>query len=683
MNMKYMRSSKRLTAIFFLAIAMNTLANGDNVTVDCRHPKPVSRMLFGWHYEEIGMIGDGGLYAEMVRNRNFEESNLPEGLEIVNGKYKDVPNPNQPIKQVYQIDPLVGWVTTPLSNSPLRIGLTDKHPLNEANRHSMLVNVLQDAVEGDWKTAIHNRGYYGMCFRKGVKCRLSLYVRADGYDGHLMVRLSDADGMACSPQLTIRLQGEGWQQYTVELEPERDLTDGMLSLVPTHKGKFQLDMVSMFPSDTWDNGCSVFRADIVQNLKDYHPDFLRFPGGCLVHGVNEETMYHWKKTIGDLASRPGQWGKWEPHYRTDGIGIHEFYELCEYIGADAMYVIPVGMACTEWVHRDSDKVFLHKPTDVNYYIEDALDAIEYAIGPTDSQWGAERARNGHPEPFPLKYVEIGNEDFGPVYYEKYHQIYSALKERYPQLVYIANSPLGDTPQQCIEQFKDKSEVEILDEHYYRGIPWAVANFHRFDSYKRQGIGLYIAELGIQSNGVGGPSGKYPGSILAEGIFKMGLERNGDLNPIMADRPLMRNWECIDRNDMQPLILNSSSVSARTFNYYMCKMLRDNVVDAVYDVKNSEGEQELFVTAGKDNKTRQIVVKIINLANASRKLNLCLNGAKKARKATVTSITATAGQRTTPLHPDAVVPTVNETTLSGSDMTIEVPANSLTIYRINQ
>ena len=186
-----------------------------------------------------------------------------------------------------------------------------------------------------------------------------------------------------------------------------------------------------------------------------------------------------------------------------------------------------------------------------------------------------RAENGHPEPFPLKYVEIGNEDFGPVYYEKYHQIYKALKERYPHLIYIANSTLNDRQQEDIDKFVDKKEIEVFDEHYYRNVQWAIDNFHRFDHYKRQGIRLYIAELGIMGNGVGGPVGQYPTAILAEGIFKMALERNADLKPIMADRPLMRNWECINRGDLQPMLLNSSTQSVKTFNYHLCKMLRDN------------------------------------------------------------------------------------------------------------
>ncbi len=644
------------TAILMMAslLTVSLYAVNPKVNVKTSKAKDVSRVLYGWHYEEIGMIGDGGLYAEMVRNRNFEESNLPEGLVIENGKYKDIPGAARGEKAIYKIDPLVGWVTTPLGCSPIRISLTDRNPLNENNSHSMAVNVLTD--NDSPLTAIHNRGYFGMAFRKGVPCRLSFYARSDGYEGEIAFRLSDGNGSPCSDSKSFSGLGKEWKKFEAELVPDKDVTAGMLSIVPSKTGRFQLDMVSMFPSDTYDGGRSVFRKDILQNLVDYKPDFLRFPGGCIVHGVNAETMYHWKKTIGPLENRPGEWSKWDPHYRTDGIGFHEFLQMCEYMGC------------------------AHKDYDVNYYIQDLLDAIEYAIGPVDSRWGSERAKNGHPAPFPLQYIQIGNEDFGPEYYRRYHEIYSAVKARYPQLRFLADSPLSpDDKERFIDDFVDKSEVEIYDEHYYKGVPWAVDNFHKYDSYKRQGVDICILELGIQNNGVGGPQGAYPGSILAEGIFKMGLERNGDLNPIMADRPLMRNWECIERNEMVPMVLNSSTVSARTFNYWMCKLLRDNTMDRVYSVLNTEGEKTLFVTAGYDTSEKKTIVKVINLSEKPASFNLVFDRSVRKKSATRTTLTAGPEQRATPLTPDAVFPVSDRITFSSGDL-LEVPGSSFTVLK---
>ena len=667
-----------LTGWALLLATLSASAQTPVVHIKTAQAKDVSRVLYGWHYEEIGMIGDGGLYAELVRNRNFEEANLPEGFVIENGVYKDVPGNRNPGKAIYQIDPLVGWVTTPLGLSPLRISFTSRNPLNPNNRHSMEVHVISEDLPTG--AAIHNRGYFGMAFRKGVPCRLSFYVRGDNYSGKIAFRLSDENGNPCSKPVVFEgIPGE-WKRFEAELTPDCDQSAGMLSLVPQGKGVFQLDMVSLFPSDTYDNGRSVFRADVLQNLVDYHPDFLRFPGGCIVHGVNEETQNWWKKTIGPLENRPGQWCKWDPHYRTDGLGFHEFMELCEYLGCAALYVTPTGMACPGWVPRDENGIH-HKETDAQRYIDDALDAIEYAIGPVDSKWGAERARNGHPEPFPLKYIEIGNEDEGPVYTQRYHEIYTALKKAYPQLHYIADAQPGGNGDMALDKFVDKSEVEIYDEHYYAGVPWAINNFHRYDSYKRQGTDLCVMELGIQNNGVGGPSGAYPASLLAEAIFKMGMERNADLNPLMADRPLMRNWECIERNDMQPSVLNSSTVSAKTFNYWMCKMLRDNKIDRSYPVTNTEGEQTLFVTAGQDKEKKQLILKIVNLSDQPQSFVLKTDRRFGKKAAQVTTLTATPEQRNTPLTPDLVHPETTSTTVR-SGQEISLAGHSLTVYRIN-
>ena len=674
-----MKTIRAILCAAALLIALPGNAGLPQVTVKTSKAKNVSRVLYGWHYEEIGNIGDGGIYAEMVRNRNFEEANLPEDLVIENGVYRDIPgSKTNPGKHIYQIDPLVGWVTTPLGKSPIRISCTSVNPLNPQNRHSMEVHVLTDEMPAN--AAIHNRGYFGMGLNTEVTYHVSFYARADHYTGKLAFRLSDADGKPVSPKVTVSGITGDWKQYKIDLKPDRNVEDGMLSIIPVGAGRFQLDMVSMFPSNTYDGGKSVFRADILQNLVDYHPDFLRFPGGCIVHGVSEETQYWWKKTIGPLEERPGQWCKWDPHYRTDGLGYHEFMQMCEYMGCAALYVTPTGMNCGGWVPRDEDGHMNHKHTDAQRYIDDALDAIEYAIGPVDSKWGAERAKNGHPEPFPLKYIQIGNEDEGPVYMERYHEIYSALKKAYPQLRYIADSPLGpDNKEPAIDLFPDIKEIEIWDEHYYKDVPWAVQNFHKYDTFQRRGIDLCIMELGIQNNGVGGRSGAYPGSILAEGVFKMMLERNADLNPIMADRPLMRNWESIERNEMQPQLLNSSTLSARTFNYWMSKMLRDNKVDKVYAVDNTEGEQTLFVTAGYDAQQKKTVVKIINLSTEPQSFILKSDKSVRGKKAARTVVSAGPDQIVTPLTPDAVVPVEDSFVISASGQ-IDLPASSFTVLR---
>lgn len=665
----------RNNCILFVAVLLSTglYASDQSIRINLNKSKKVTPVAYGFHYEEIGMLGEGGLHAELVRNRGFEEATPPKGLAVKDGLYEAV-NPTGANKQVFHVDPLIGWTTTPVSYSPIKIERTSRNPLNEKNPHSMQVNITPDFVPESGEAAIHNTGYYGMNVQNGNEYRLSFYVRSSGYNGKLMFQLSDDKGEKISDIQEFQVAGNEWVKHTATLTAQADCKRGMLSIIPDQAGRFQLDMVSMFPADTWDNGKSIFREDIMQNLVDYNPDFLRFPGGCIVHGVNVETMYHWKETIGDISQRPGAWSKWAPFYRTDGLGYHEFYELCEYLNADAMYVTPTGMICTEWVEQTAPRQFKHIHTDIDYYVQDALDAIEYAIGPVDSKWGAERAKNGHPKPFPLKYVEIGNEDFGPEYYPRYEKIATAIKSKYPQIKIIANSIIfreENDKRKYIKDFINPSALEIYDEHYYQTIEWAKQEHYKFDAYDRDGPDLFIGELGI--------GGRYPKNLLAEGVVKMSMERNGELNPLMADRPLMRNYDFIEGRRMYPVLLHNSSRSVKTFNYYLCKLLRDYKIDRHYQVEVAD-QQDVFVTAGRDPETNEYIVKIISLADEAKDIKIEIAGLKKNRSVTITELTADADQINTPVSADNVKPKIEQKTMS-FPQTEKIAANSFRVYRI--
>ena len=397
-------------------------------------------------------------------------------------------------------------------------------------------------------------------------------------------------------------------------------------------------------------------------------------------------MYHWKETIGDIAERPGGWTKWSPNYRTDGLGYHEFYELCEYLEADAMYVTPSGLVCTGWVFQDGDSDnYFHPDVDVQEYIQDCLDAIEYAIGPQDSKWGSLRAENGHPAPFPLKYVSIGNEDFGPRYYENYDAFYHAIKAQYPDLLIIANSIIGNTPdltdkRKRLPEFRDISTVEIFDEHYYKDLPWVIENYYKFDEYERPGPDLMIGELGIR--------GQHPLDVLGEAVFMTMLERSADLNPISADRPLMRNWTFVEGRG-NPMYYHTNNQSWKTTNYYQSKLFRDNTQDIWYESTwmPAEGNTELsnetlYTSAGKDSGTGDILLKVINLTDESRVVSLSLGGKTMKGNVTVTTLTARNDQKNIPENPFAVAPKVEEKLMKFPGIYSFEP-RSLTVFRIHE
>jgi hypothetical protein len=642
------------------------------LVIDPAVSKAVAPIRYGFHYEEIGMMGDGGLYAELVRNRAFEEAMQPRGLKIENGVYVGIDHPI-PAKRAFETtDPLVGWQVRP-GAAGLALDWTDAHPLNPQNPHSMRVT-----AAGAAPAAFENVGFFGMNFKPGVPCRLSFFARADAFAGLLSIALSDGKGNAISQPFAVEALPPGWKQYRAELTPTVAAERGALLFTVRGQGSFQLDVVSLLPGDTWNGGQSVFRADILKNLADYAPDFIRFPGGCIVHGVSVESMYYWKETIGPIEQRPGAWSKWQPHYRTDGLGYHEFYELCEALGADAMYVAPSGLVCSGWV-PGRNGAYNHAPVDVRDYVRNTLDAIEYAIGPVDTPWGARRAANGHPAPFPLKYLQIGNEDFGPDYYRNFHAIASAVRERYPDLILVADSVIGkamDDKRTDLPLFKDLSLMDLFDEHYYQDIPWAVRSFRKFDAYDRNGPDLYIGELGI--------NGPYPKNLLAEGITMMGLERNADLNPLIADRPVMRNWDFIERRRVAPLYLHDASRSVKTFNFFLSKLFRDHRPDRFVEPrwepaggKFSPYEKSVFATAGIETAQGRMVLKLINLLERPLEIGLRIGEGTDKPAATITTLTARPDQYNTPETPEAVLPQTVQTDLDlhGS---LTLKASSLTV-----
>ncbi len=648
------------------------------VRVDLQQSKAVAPIQYGFHYEEIGMMGEGGLYAQLVRNPGLEEANMPRGLKVVDGKYANVPNPDGPRKDVYRMDPLIGWEVLPGAGGSANLARVDTHPLNGNNPHSLEVSIKEKGA------AFRNTGFFGMHFKKGVQYRLAFHVRADNYTGGLNTVLANAQGEPVSSPFRLERIGRDWTKVEAVLTADREAVRGTLVFHADSPGVFQLDVVTMFPGDTWNHGKSVFRSDIMQNILDYKPDFIRFPGGCIVHGVNEETMYHWKETVGPLEQRPGAWSKWAPNYRTDGLGYHEFYELCEYLGADAMYVTPSGLVCTGWTFRDEKNRNIHPDTDVQIYIDDALDAIEYAIGPVTSKWGAQRAKNGHPDPFPLKYVEIGNEDFGPRYYENFEAIRSAIKRRYPNLRVIANSMIGkqtNDKRKYLEEFVNPQAIEIFDEHYYNGLSWVISNYHKFDEYSRSGPELFIGETGF-----GDRRTPYPLSILAEGVFQMALERNGDLKPLLADRPVMRHWDFTSGTSC--FYYHTASKSFKTLNYYMMKQFRDNLIDTWFHSEwfPGEGSRELdestvYSSAGRYDKDRSFSLKLINLTNTRRTIRIEIGDRPMTVSGSVTVLSAKPNQFNTPQDPDAVTPVLQQ--LKGFQFPCEytLEPRSLTVFRL--
>ena len=498
-------------------------ATSGSITIHADRPGPrISPTLYGIFFEEINCAGDGGLYAELVRNRSFEDGGRPDHWSLVAG-----------------------------SGSKGEIAVDNAAPLSPANPHSLRLTV-EDVSGGP--VGVANEGYWGIAVRKGAKYNLSLYARAaNGFEGPLTVALQGADGSTYATA-TIRGFGPEWRQYKAALTASATDPKARLAITANAPGTIWLDVVSLFPQDTFKRRPNGLRPDLAAKLMDLKPSFVRFPGGCWVEGDTLEYAMRWKRTIGDLGDRRNQWNLWQ-YYSTNGLGFHEYLQMCEDLGAEPLFVINCGMSHHGNVPLDQ----------MDEWVQDALDAIEYANGPVTSKWGALRAKAGHPKPFGLKYMEIGNENGGPAYNERYRLFYDAIRAKYPDIHLIADVVPGSHP------------VEIVDEHYYSSPEFFMQNAHRYDTYRRDGHRVYVGEYAV-TQGCGQGNLR---AALGEAAFMTGIERNSDVVIMASYAPLFAN---VNYKRWNPDLINfDSSRVYGTPSYYVQRMFSQNRGDVVLPV----------------------------------------------------------------------------------------------------
>jgi alpha-L-arabinofuranosidase len=508
-----------LVAGFLLAFAHGVFAQA-SVTVEVDKPShPMSPSLWGVFFEDINLSADGGIYPELVRNRSYEDSDQPEY-----------------------------WTVSESNGGKSKIAIDSRRPLNPFNRRSLCVTL-------DGSVALENEGYWGMNLVGGDKYALKLAARAgDGFSGPLTVRLLDASGKAVA-EGEVKELGHGWHYYSVELTPNASDPKGRLQIAAAGKGAFYLDMVSLTPEKTWkDHG---LRPDLADSLACLHPSFLRFPGGCWVEGDDFAHMNHWKRTIGNIDVREPLWNIWG-YNATHGLGFFEYLQMAEDLGATPLFCINIGMSHHEIVPMDR----------MGEWVQDALDAIEYANGPTNSVWGSRRAAAGHPAPFNLSYMEIGNENAnGPAYFERWPLFYKAIKAQYPNMRLVADGwgDFGDCP------------PDVVDDHYYDTPEWFMRHATQYDHKNRSGPKVFVGEYAVTQNA---GKGNLRGAI-GEAAFMTGLERNSDEVIMASYAPLLVN---LNHRAWNPDLINfDSSKWYGLPSYYVQQMFSENRGDIVLPV----------------------------------------------------------------------------------------------------
>ena len=512
------------------------LAQG-TITLDFDQPgHAISPLLWGIFFEDINLSADGGLYPELVRNRSFEDSDKPEY-----------------------------WTFTTPDNGGSTANIDASRPLNTFNPHSLRVN-----VEGPF--TLENKGYWGMNIIGGETYKLKLAARVEnGFGGPLTVKILGSNGAELASGQISGLTG-GWRYHALDLTASGSDPKASLQISSAGTGVLFLDMVSLLPEKTWRN--HGLRPDLADALGDLHPSFMRFPGGNWVEGDDLAHMYHWKNTIGDLDSRTPLWNTWG-YDTTHGLGFHEYLQLCEDLGAEPLFDISDGMS----LH---DSVPLGQ---MGQWIQDALDAIEYANGPTNSVWGGLRAKAGHPAPFNLKYMEIGNENGGPDYVQRWPLLVNAIRAKYPQMQLIMTTDLRGRP------YPKNPRPDIIDEHYYESPESFMRRASQYDSYDRRGAKIFVGEYAVTEKcGLGNLR-----AAIGEAAFMTGLERNSDIVQLASYAPLFVN---LNHRAWNPDLINfDSSHWYGLPSYYVQQMFSENRGDVTVPVQVDSPMAEVAPSKG--------------------------------------------------------------------------------------
>lgn len=519
-----MRGNICLVATLVVLSASLGFAQSAQITIDAARPGiAISPTLYGIFFEEVNMAGDGGLYAELVRNRSFEDTDKP--------------------------DP---WSLTVDGDAKGEIAVDTQQPVSAKNPHSLRLT----CSNAQGRVGVVNNGYFGIALQNNAVYKLSFMARAqDSFAGSLHIALEDTTGKQIYASAEVSGLTSQWKPFTCELTSKGTDPKSRLVIRMSQLGTVWLDMVSLFQKATWRQKPNGFRSDLADMVAGLRPSFMRFPGGCWVEGDTIPQAMRWKATIGDISERRTQWCLWKYH-STNGLGYHEYLQLCEDIGAEPLFVINCGMS-----HQGN--VPLNKMSE---WVQDALDAIEYANGPADSHWGSLRAKAGHSKPFGLKYLEIGNENGGKAYMERYPLFHDAIKAKYPEIHLIANYWENKAP--------TNRPVEIIDEHYYADPGFFIANANRYDTYDRKGPKVYVGEYAV-TQGCGAGDLR---AAVAEAAFMTGMERNSDVVVLASYAPLFVN---VNSKIWNPDLINfDTSRVYGTPSYYVQKMFsehRGNVV----------------------------------------------------------------------------------------------------------
>ena len=621
----------------------------------------VQPTMYGIFFEDINYAADGGLYGELVKNRSFE---FP--------------------------DALMGWKAFG------KFEVKNDGPFERCPHYV----VLGYSGHNDTATGLQNEGYFGIGIEKGEDYRFSVWAKAVSGDATVEVSLVDENTMEEHQEFAtaeLKVSGNEWKKYELVLKPTKTVQKANLRLLLKGKNSVALEHVSLFPKHTFKDRDNGMRRDLAQALYDLHPGVFRFPGGCIVEGSSLEQRYQWKNSIGPVENRPLNGNRWlstfnyrlfPDYYQSYGLGFYEYFLLSEDIGAEPLPVLNVGMAC-QYQNWNNPKA--HVPVDsLQPYIQDCLDLIEFANGDVNTTWGKKRAEMGHPAPFNLKFLAVGNEQWDNLYYERLRPFVKAIKAKYPNIKLIGTSGPDSEGEMFDKGWKAMKELkaDLVDEHFYRDEHWFLSHGLRYEGYDRKGPKVFAGEYACHGKG---KKWNHFETSLYEAAFMTDLERNADVVDMATYAPLFAH---VDGWQWRPdMIWYDNTRMFKTVSYYVQQMYAcnkgTNVLPLTMNgkaVAGQEGQDGLFASAVVDKQKGEVIVKVANTSDKTQEVTLNLNGLKGSRSASLTTLQCDNMDAENTLdNPNKIRPVETTATCeSKKNATVlsdKLPAKSFRMYKI--
>ena len=621
----------------------------------------VQPTMYGIFFEDINYAADGGLYGELVKNRSFE---FP--------------------------DALMGWKAFG------KFEVKNDGPFERCPHYV----VLNYSGHNDTATGLQNEGYFGIGIEKDEEYRFTVWAKTVSGDANVEVSLVDESTMEEHQEFAtaeLKVSGNEWKKYELILKSPKTVQKANLRLLLKGKNGVALEHVSLFPKHTFKDRENGMRRDLAQALYDLHPGVFRFPGGCIVEGSSLDQRYQWKNTIGPVENRPLNGNRWlstfnyrlfPDYYQSYGLGFYEYFLLSEDIGAEPLPVLNVGMACQFQNQNDPSAHVAVK--DLQPYIQDCLDLIEFANGDVNTTWGKKRAEMGHPAPFNLKFLAVGNEQWDDLYYERLRPFVKAIKAKYPNIKLIGTSGPDSEGEMFEKGWKAMKELkaDLVDEHFYRDEHWFLSHGLRYEGYDRKGPKVFAGEYACHGKG---KKWNHFETSLYEAAFMTDLERNADVVDMATYAPLFAH---VDGWQWRPdMIWYDNTRMFKSVSYYVQQMYACNKGTNVLpltmngkSVAGQEGQDGLFASAVVDKKKGEIIVKVANTSDKAQDVTLNLNGLKGSRSATATTLQSDNMDAENTLdNPNLIRPVeTTATCVSKKNMTVlndKLPAKSFRMYKI--